>query len=313
MTVADNRQVVQARETQQDSHMSWVAVIGAPNAGKSTLVNRIVGAKISIVSHKVQTTRTRVHGIIQRDQTQLAFIDTPGLFAPRHRLERAMVQAAWKGTVAADKIVLLVDARVGITDRVRAISAALQQKRRQAILALNKIDLIEPSRLLKLVSTLNAVGDFTETFMISAVTGDGVADLVALLVRQAPVGPWLFHDNALSDMPMCLLAAEITREQIFLRLHQELPYALTVRSDRWEEREDGSVQIHQTIIVLRENQRAIVLGRGGSRVKSIGWAARQELEETFTRRVHLFLAVKVDSCWLANRSYYREWSLNFDV
>ncbi len=290
---------------------SFIAIIGAPNAGKSTLVNRIVGQKISIVSHKVQTTRTLVRGIVQVGKSQLVFIDTPGLSKPRDRLERAMMHAAWAGTVEADAIVLLVDARFGVTDRVIAISTALQAKRRRAILALNKIDMIRPLRLLDIAATLNAMGDFTETFMLSAKTGSGVKDLVALLVQQAPKGPQLFPHDALSDMPMRLFAAEITREKVFLQLHKELPYIITVRSDRWEERDDGSVLLHQTILVPRENQRAIVLGREGRRIKSIGWAARQELEETFRRRVHLLLAVNIDNGWRDTIEYYREWSLNF--
>ncbi len=292
---------------------SFIAIIGAPNSGKSTLVNRIVGQKVSIVSHKVQTTRTLVKGIVHVGKSQLVFIDTPGLSKPRDRLERAMMQAAWAGTVEADAIVLLVDARFGVTDRVIAISTALQAKRRRAILALNKIDMIRPLRLLDLAATLNAMGDFTQTFMLSAKTGSGVKDLVALLVQQAPKGPQFFPHDVLSDMPMRLFAAEITREKVFLQLHNELPYILTVRSDRWEERDDGSVLLHQTILVPRENQRAIVLGREGRRIKSIGWAARRELEESFRRRVHLWLAVNLEDGWRDNIEYYREWSLNFNA
>lgn len=292
---------------------AFIAIIGAPNAGKSTLVNRIVGTKISIVSHKVQTTRTLVKGILHVGKSQLVFIDTPGLCKPRDRLERAMVHAAWAGTVEANVIVLLVDARLGVTDRVIAICTALQTQRRRAILVLNKIDMIRPSRLLNLAETLNALGDFTETFMLSAKTGSGVTDLIALLVQQAPRGPLLFPHDALSDMPVRLFAAEITREKVFLQLHNELPYILTVRSDCWKERDDGSVLLHQTILVPRENQRAIVLGREGRRIKSIGWTARHELEETFRRRVHLFLAVKLDDDWRNNIEYYREWSLNFNA
>ncbi len=290
---------------------SCIAVIGAPNAGKSTLVNRIVGAKISIVSPKVQTTRTRVRGIVRFDWTQLVFTDTPGIFQPRRRLERAMVQAAWEGTVGADEIVLVVDARAGMTNEVLALVAALQG--RQAVLVFNKIDLIQPERLLELTERMNTRGAFTEAFMVSAQTGDGVVDLVTLLARRAPVGPWLFPEEEISDMPMRLLAAEITREKIFFQLHQELPYSTMVLTDGWEERDDGSVRIDQTIIVLRKNQRGIVLGKGGSRIKSIGWAARQELEGAFERRVHLFLHVQVDEHWLEDRGYYRAWLLDFEA
>ena len=298
---------------QSCSRTSLIAIIGAPNAGKSTLVNRMVGTKVSIVSHKVQTTRTLVKGILQIGEVQLIFVDTPGLCNPRNRLERAMVHAAWTGTVEADTIVLLVDARLGLTERVVAISTALQEKGRSAILALNKIDMIMPSRLLDLSMTLNRMSNFTNTFMISAKTGSGITDLIALFVQQAPIGPQLFPYDVLSDMPMRLFAAEITREKIFIQLHQELPYSLTVRSDHWEEGRDSSLQIHQTILVQREHQRAIVLGKAGGRIKSIGWAARHELEETFGRRVHLFLSVKLDDGWRDNSEYYREWSLKFEA
>ncbi|KAF0136120.1 MAG: GTP-binding protein Era [Rhodospirillaceae bacterium] len=222
-----------------------------------------------------------------------------------------MVQAAWEGTVGADEIVLVVDARAGMTNEVLALVAALQG--RQAVLVFNKIDLIQPERLLELTERMNTRGAFTEAFMVSAQTGDGVVDLVTLLARRAPVGPWLFPEEEISDMPMRLLAAEITREKIFFQLHQELPYSTMVLTDGWEERDDGSVRIDQTIIVLRKNQRGIVLGKGGSRIKSIGWAARQELEGAFERRVHLFLHVQVDEHWLEDRGYYRAWLLDFEA
>lgn len=314
LTVADNGNDPSHQKAKGESARTlFIAVIGAPNAGKSTLVNRIVGTKVSVVSHKVQTTRARVRGIARVDQIQLVFIDTPGIFTPRRRLERAMVQAAWEGAVGAEEIVLLVDAKTGVTEEVMGIVTALQNKKRRAILALNKIDLIRYPNLLELAATLNVRGAFTETFMISAETGSGVADLVTLLARRAPVEPWLFPDGTLSDMSMQLLAAEITREKIFIQLHKEIPYSTMVLTNRWEELIDGSVRIDQTIIVLRETQRIIMLGKGGSRIKSIGWAARQELEEALERRVHLFLYVKVDEHWLESRSYYHEWSLNFDA
>lgn len=291
----------------------FIAVIGAPNAGKSTLVNRIVGTKVSIVSPKVQTTRTRVRGIAMIGDAQLVFIDTPGIFQPKRRLERAMVAAAWDGAADADEIVLLVDAERGISGDVSAIVDGLKGSRRQAILALNKIDLIRRDRLLALAAALNSHGIFTETFMLSAETGDGVDDLVAVLAARAPEGPWMFAEDDVSDMPMRLLAAEITREKVFLQLHQELPYSSTVMTDQWQERDDGSVRIDQTILVQREGHRAIVLGKGGSRIKSIGRAARGELETLFDRRVHLFLHVKVAENWLEQRSHYSEWSLDFDA
>lgn len=299
--------------TGEETRSAFIAVIGAPNAGKSTLVNRIIGTKVSIVSRKVQTTRTRVRGIMRVGQAQLVFIDTPGIFTPKRQLDRAMVRAAWDETGRADATVFVVDARAGVTDAVTAIVAALRDKGRKAILVLNKIDLTRPERLLELTASLNEQGTFAETFMLSAETGDGVADLVTLLAREAPVGPWLFPDDDVSDMPLRLLAAEITREKIFVQLNQELPYAAAVLTDSWQEREDGSVRIDQTIVVLRENQRPIVLGKGGSRIKSIGQAARQELEHALDRRVHLFLHVKADAHWLENSGYYREWALDFDA
>ncbi|MEO5372972.1 MAG: GTPase Era [Alphaproteobacteria bacterium] len=291
----------------------FIAVIGAPNAGKSTLVNRIVGTKVSIVTPKVQTTRTRVRGIAMVGDAQLVFIDTPGIFRPRRRLDRAMVAAAWDGAADADEVVLLVDAHHGAGDEVLTIVEGLKRVGRRAILALNKIDLIRRDRLLALSAELNAHDCFTETFMLSAETGDGVDDLVALLAARAPEGPWMFPEDEVSDMPMRLLAAEITREKVFLQLRQELPYSSTVLTDQWEERDDGSVRIDQTILVQRDGHRAIVLGKGGSRIRSIGQAARTELEALFERRVHLFLHVKVAENWLDQRSHYTEWSLNFDA
>lgn len=292
----------------------FVALIGAPNAGKSTLLNRLVGTKISIVSPKVQTTRTRVLGIAMVESSQLVFIDTPGIFEPRRRLDRAMVEAAWRGAADADLIVLLVDVqRRAIDPDTRRIIDGLKGAGRKAILALNKIDLVRRETLLALAARFDAEGIFTDIFMISAESGDGVADLANALAARVPAGPWHFPPDQLSDMPMRLLAAEITREQLFNQLHQELPYALTVESETWEEFKDGSVKINQVIYVRRENQRAIVLGRGGQRIKAVRAAAQAELERMLGRRVHLFLFVKVRADWPEDPERYRELGLEFDV
>ncbi|MFN3075627.1 MAG: GTPase Era [Alphaproteobacteria bacterium] len=302
-----------AKTTDGELRCGFVAVIGVPNAGKSTLINRIVGSKVSIVSPKVQTTRTRVRGIALSGSTQLVLIDTPGIFQPRRRLDRAMVAAAWEGAKDSDAVILLVDVERGLGEDVGRIIAGLKEARRPAILVLNKIDLIHREKLLALAAACNAHGIFTDIFMISAETGDGVDDLVAFLAGNAPRGPWMFPEDEISDMPMRLLAAEITREKVFLQLQKELPYTTTVTTDQWEEREDGSARIDQTIIVVRESQRAIVLGKGGSRIKSLGLSARCEMEYLFERRVHLFLHVKVIEDWLEKRSVYNEWSLRFDA
>ncbi len=274
----------------------FVALVGAPNAGKSTLLNRLVGGKVSIVTPKVQTTRTRVIGICVAGDAQLVFIDTPGIFAPRRRLERAMVAAAWLGARDADELVVLVDAKRGVDADTRRIVDGLKAKRRRAALALNKIDLVRREALLPLAAELDAAGlgaagVFTDTFMISALTGDGVDDLRAHLAGRAPPGPWHYPEDQLSDMPLRLLAAEVTREKLFLRLHQELPYALAVETESWDERGDGSVRIDQLIYVLRESHKPIVLGKGGRQIKAVGSAARAELETLLERRVHLFLRV----------------------
>ncbi|MBF0128538.1 MAG: GTPase Era [Alphaproteobacteria bacterium] len=292
---------------------AFVAVIGAPNAGKSTLVNRIVGTKVSIVSPKVQTTRTRVRGIAMVGETQLVFIDTPGIFLPKRRLERAMVAAAWEGAADAEDVVLLVDAHTGLRPDVAIILDGIRRSGRKALLTLNKIDLIRREKLLELTAALDAENLFTDVFMISAETGDGVGDLVSFLAARAPEGPWMFPEDEVSDMPVRLLAAEITREKAFFQLQQELPYSIAVVTETWEDYQDGSVRIDQTILVQRDNQRAIVLGKGGSRIKSIGQSARTELERLLDRRVHLFLHVKVHEKWLEQRSHYSEWSLDFDA
>lgn len=289
----------------------FVAVLGAPNAGKSTLVNRLVGTKVSIVSPKVQTTRTRVLGILMEGPAQIILVDTPGIFAPKRRLERAMVNAAWSGAADADMVLLLVDAERGFDDDTRSIVAKLKDSGRTVVLALNKIDLIKRDKLLGLAKELNEALAFARTFMISAEKGDGVADLVAYLAASMPESPWLFPEDQISDMPQRMLAAEITREKVFLQLHQELPYAITVETENWEARKDGSVRIDQVIYVQRDSQKAIVLGKAGRQIKAIGAAARQELELLLEQRVHLFLHVKVRENWLDDRERYREMGLDW--
>jgi GTP-binding protein Era len=298
----------------KETRCGFVALIGAPNSGKSTLLNRLVGSKVSIVSPKVQTTRTRVLGIAMVGETQLVFIDTPGIFQPRRRLDRAMVEAAWRGAADADLVVLLVDAsRRGVDPDTRSIIDGLKRAGRKAILALNKIDLIRREKLLTLAQRFDAEAIFTDIFMISAESGDGVDDLQEALARRMPPGPWHFPPDQLSDMPLRLLAAEITREQLFNQLHQELPYALTVESESWEEFKDGSAKINQVIYVQRDNQRAIVLGHGGQRIKAVRAGAQAELERMLERRVHLFLFVKVRADWLDDPERFREMGLDYDV
>ncbi len=296
----------------QPTRAGFIAVLGAPNAGKSTLVNRMVGTKVSIVSPKVQTTRTRVLGIMMAGPAQLVFVDTPGIFRPKRRLERAMVTAAWGGAADADLVLLLVDAARGFDDDTRDIVDRLKQGGRTAVLALNKVDLVKKREaLLALTAQLAEAYPFERVFMISAETGDGVDDLVAWFAERVPQGPWLFPEDQVSDMPARMLAAEVTREKVFLQLHQELPYATTVETETWEERPDGSVRIDQVIYVQRESQKAIVLGKGGQRIKAIGAAARQELEDLLEQRVHLFLYVKVRENWLDDRERYREMGLDW--
>ena len=296
-----------------EKRAGFVAIVGAPNVGKSTLLNRFVGTKVSIVSPKVQTTRTRVLGICIEGPAQIIFIDTPGIFEPRRRLDRAMVAAAWSGTADADDVLLLVDANRGLDKNTRAIVKKLNRTERKVILALNKVDLVKKPDLLALAAELNATGAFTDTFMISAETGDGVADLMAFLAGRVAAGPWLFPEDQISDMPGRLTAAEITREQIYLQLHEELPYAVAVETETWKDQDDGSVRIDQVVYVERDTQKAIVLGKKGSRVKSIGEAARKELEESFERRVHLFLFVKVRGNWGDDPERYRDLGLDFNA
>jgi len=294
-----------------ETRCGYVALVGAPNTGKSTLMNRLMGTKVSIVTHKVQTTRTRIIGVVVHNGAQIVFVDTPGIFAPKRRLERAMVAAAWGGAADADVIVLLVDASERSLDHALHVVEGLSKAGRQAVLALNKIDLVPRETLLGLAERLNATGVFTDTFMISALTGDGVDDLVPRLATMVPKGPWLYPEDHLTDMNERLFASEITREKLFLRLHQELPYALTVETEGWEERPDGSVKIDQVIYVERPSQRAIVLGKGGQQIKTIGAAARAEMEALMERKIHLFLFVKVREKWRDDPERYREMGLDF--
>jgi GTP-binding protein Era len=289
----------------------FVALIGVPNAGKSTLLNALVGSKVSIVSRKVQTTRTLVRGIAIEGRAQIVFVDTPGIFRPKRRLDRAMVTSAWGSTGDADVVCLLVDARKGITEDVEAILARLPDVRQPKVLILNKIDLIERRRLLEIAADLNGRVPFTDTFMVSALTGDGVADLKRRLAGMMAPGPWLYPEDQVSDAPLRMLAAEITREKIYERLHEELPYESTVETDQWQQRPDGSVRIEQTVFVERESQRKIVLGKGGQTIKAIGQAARRDIAEIAEAPVHLFLFVKVRENWGDDPERYREMGLEF--
>ncbi|MEL7278870.1 MAG: GTPase Era [Pseudomonadota bacterium] len=291
----------------------FVALIGEPNAGKSTLLNRMVGAKVSIVTHKVQTTRARIRGVAIEGDAQLVFVDTPGLFRPRRRLDRAMVAAAWGGAADADIVVLLIEAHRGITEGVERILEELPNtvKSRTVALAINKIDRVKSDALLSLTKDLNERFDFVETFMISAEKGHGVQDLRAWLAQSVPDGPWLYPEDQIADLPMRMIAAEITREKLTLRLHQELPYQLTVETEGWEERKDGSVKIDQLIYVARDGHKGILLGKKGETVKGVSQASRTELEEFLGRRVHLFLQVKVRPNWLDEAERYSEMGLDF--
>jgi GTP-binding protein Era len=296
-----------------ETRAGFVALIGEPNAGKSTLLNRMVGAKVSIVTHKVQTTRARIRGVAIEGDTQLVFVDTPGLFAPRRRLDRAMVAAAWSGAADADIVVLLVEAHRGVTAGVKVILDALNERAggRPVALAINKIDKVKADKLLVLTKELNDLYDFTETFMISAEKGHGVDTLRKWLASELPKGPWLYPEDQIADLPLRMIAAEITREKLTLRLHQELPYQLTVETENWEDRKDGSVKIDQLIYVMRDGHKGILLGHKGETIKAVGKAAREELEEFLGRKVHLFLQVKVRPNWLNEAERYSEMGLNF--
>jgi GTP-binding protein Era len=296
----------------------FAAIVGAPNAGKSTLVNALVGSKVSIVSPKVQTTRMRVIGIAMAelasgDRAQVVLVDTPGIFrAAKRRLERAMVAAAWQGAEDADLVALVVDAERGVGEETRAIVERLKESGAPRYLILNKIDLVPREKLLALTAELNAMIAFERTFMVSALKKDGVADILAVVAAALPEGPFLYPEDQAADLPMRLLAAEVTREQVFRQLHQELPYEAAVETDKWEERKDGSVRIEQTIHVQREGQRAIVLGKGGARIKQIGARARHELMQMLERPVHLFLHVKVSERWADDPAHYRSIGLEFE-
>ena len=297
--------------TYNQTRAGFIAVVGAPNVGKSTLVNRLVGTKVSIVSPKVQTTRNRILGIRMAGAAQVIFIDTPGIFQPRRRLDRAMVAAAWGGVGDADDVLLLVDAARSIDDNTRNIIDKLKKSSRRAVLAINKVDIVKKRDLLVLASALKELDLFVETFMISATTGDGVDDLLAYLTNLIPTGPWLFPEDQVSDMPERLLAAEITREKLYLELHQELPYAATVETESWEHKLDDSVRIGQVVYVERDTQKAIVLGKGGRQIKRISTQAREELQIILGTKVHLFVFVKVREKWGDDPERYRDWDLDF--
>ncbi|GAA6199644.1 GTPase Era [Aquicoccus sp. SU-CL01552] len=291
----------------------FVALIGEPNAGKSTLTNAMVGAKVSIVTHKVQTTRARIRGVAMEGEAQIVFVDTPGLFRPRRRLDRAMVAAAWGGAADADIIVLMVEAHRGVTEGVERILEGLAEigKGRTVALAINKIDRVKSEALLVLAKTLNDRYPFAETFMISAEKGHGVPALRKWLAGELPEGPWLYPEDQIADLPMRMIAAEMTREKLTLRLHQELPYQLTVETESWDERKDGSARIEQIVYVMRDGHKGIVLGHKGETIKAVSKAAREELQEFLGRKVHLFLQVKVRPNWLEESERYSQMGLDF--
>jgi GTP-binding protein Era len=294
-----------------ETHSGFVALIGAPNAGKSTLVNRLVGAKVSIVTHKVQTTRAIVRGIATHGVAQIVFVDTPGIFKPRRRLDEAMVTTAWGGAKDADVIMLLIDAERGIRGDAEAILDNLKGVRQPKILILNKVDRVRPEALLTMAKEANERAEFQRTFMVSALTGAGCDDILDYLAASLPVGPWYYPEDQLSDLPMRQLAAEITREKLFLRLHQELPYSSHVETERWEEKKDGSVRIEQTIYIERDSQKKIVLGAKGETIRAIGQASRKDLSEILEQPVHLFLFVKVRENWSDDPERFREMGLEF--
>ncbi len=289
----------------------FVAVVGAPNAGKSTLVNALVGQKVAIVSPKAQTTRTRIMGVALAGRSQILLMDTPGIFEPKRRLDRAMVAAAWGGTQDADLIALVADAEAGFSQRIEGLLDGLKARPEAKLLVLNKVDRTPKDRLLTLTAQLTGRLSFEDVFMVSATTGDGVGDLKAALAARVPEGPWHFPEDQVSDATDRMLAAEVTREQLYLQLHAELPYASAIETEKYEERKDGSVAIHQQILVGRDTQRAIVLGKGGTRIRAIGEAARAELAQLLGRKVHLFLHVKVNPRWEDDRGLYGEIGLDW--
>ncbi|MBV8925241.1 MAG: GTPase Era [Bradyrhizobium sp.] len=300
-----------AEATSAPTRCGFIALIGAPNVGKSTLVNGLVGSKVTIVSRKVQTTRALIRGIVIDGEAQIILVDTPGIFAPKRRLDRAMVSSAWSGAHDADLVCVLLDAKAGLDEEADAILARVAGVDHEKLLILNKIDLVPREKLLALAKSANERLAFAQTFMVSALSGDGVADLRHALARMVPAGPFLYPEDQISDAPMRQLAAETTREKIYQKLHQELPYQSTVETDSWTERKDGSVKIEQTIFVERESQRKIVLGKGGATIKSIGAAAREEIAEILEVPVHLFLFVKVRENWGDDPDRYRQMGLEF--
>lgn len=292
----------------------FVTLIGAPNAGKSTLMNAMVGQKVSIVTPKVQTTRSRIRGIAMQDGAQIIFVDTPGIFLPKRRLDRAMVNAAWQGAADNDVLLLLHDcARAHLDDETKIIIAKLAEQRQAAALVLNKIDLAKPEQVLARTAELSTLFSFEKVFMISAHTGNGLLDLKSWLAQKMPLGPYLFDPDELSDLPVRLLAAEILREKLFMNLHQELPYQITVETESWVEREDGSAEVRLSVFVAREGHRGIVLGKGGQTIKRIGQAARRELERALDQRIHLMAHVKYRKDWMDDKDRYTTWDLDFDA
>lgn len=297
--------------TDQKTHCGLVAVIGAPNAGKSTLVNQLVGQKVAITSAKAQTTRARMLGIALHGDTQMVLVDTPGIFAPRRKLDRAMVSAAWDGADSADAVLLMVDPVKQRRHELEPLVEALANRPERKILVLNKVDTAKKEPLLALAQELGEKVEFSEIFFVSALTGDGVPELKEALAAMMPEGPWMYPEDQVSDASERLLATEITREQLYRQLHEELPYDSAVRPEKYIQRSDGSVEIHQQIVVMRDNQRAIVLGKGGSRIKAIGQAAREELSELLAQKVHLFLHVKTDERWSEDKEIYEEMGLEW--
>jgi GTP-binding protein Era len=299
-----------------ETRCGFVALIGAPNAGKSTLINALVGEKVSIVTRKAQTTRTTVRGVVTKGEAQIVFVDTPGLFAPKRRLDRAMVASAWGAAADADALALLIDARretasASLGEETQAILDRLGESRKPKVLVLNKIDLVERPKLLELAARLNAGHPFAETFMVAATTGDGLDRLADHLSAMLPEGPWLYPEDQIAEAPIRSLAAEITREKLFERLHDELPYQATVETDSWKDQPDGSARVEQTVFVARESHRKIVIGEGGRTIKAIGTAARKDIAEAHGGAVHLFLHVKVREHWQDDPERYRAMGLEF--
>ena len=298
----------------KDTRAGFATLIGAPNAGKSTLMNAMVGQKVSIVTPKVQTTRSRIRGIAMQDEAQIIFVDTPGIFSPKRRLDRAMVNAAWQGAADNDVLLLLNDcARVSLDDETKMIIAKLVQQEQDAALILNKIDLATPEQVLVRTAELSTLFSFEKVFMISAHTGNGLSDLKSWLAQKMPLGPYLYDPNDLSDLPVRLLAAEILREKLFLNLHQELPYQMTVESESWVEREDGSAEVRLSVFVAREGHRGIVLGKRGQTIKRISQAARKELEKVLEQHIHLMCHVKYRKDWMDDKERYTAWNLDFNA